>query len=306
VKPLELHTSLRFGHPELPTDQLILGDNLSVLSAQADESLDLIYVDPPFATGTTRRSQAGHRYDDKTPLEPYLLWLRPRLAEMRRTLSRHGSLFVHLDYRAVHYVKIELDRLFGASRLVNELVWCYSVGGKSKRTFGRKHDTILWYAKSAHYAFFPDAVRIPRKPGSHMRVEHDDQGRPVQVKRDKKSGRTYRYPVHAGKIPEDYWTDIETLNRGDGERTGWPTQKPEALLERIVRAASTPGARVADLFCGSGTTAVVAQRQGRSFLAVDASREAVSITRARLHASGTHLTKQGQAVPDVRVEALTT
>jgi DNA modification methylase len=177
---------------------------------------------------------------------------------------------------------VELDRLFGAERFVNELVWCYSVGGKSPRAFGRKHDTILWYARGAGYAFYPEAVRIARKPGSHMRVEADGSGRPVQVKRDRRTGKEYRYPVHEGKVPEDYWTDIETLNRGDRERTGWPTQKPEALLERVVRAASAPGDLVADFFCGSGTTAVVARRLGRRFLAVDAEAEAVRLTAERL------------------------
>lgn len=260
------------------------GDNLAVLGRVAAGAVDLCYIDPPFATGVARKSRAGHAYDDRTPggLEAYLAMLRPRLAEIHRVLAPHGSLFVHLDWRAAHYVKVELDRLFGPDRLVNEIVWCYSVGGKSPRAFGRKHDTILWYARGPAYRFFPEAVRIPRRPGSHMRVEPDADGRPVQVKRDARTGKLYRYPVHAGKVPEDYWTDIETLNRSDRERTGWPTQKPEALLERIILAASAAGALVADFFCGSGTTAVVAQRLGRRWLAVDSSRDAIKLARARL------------------------
>src|SRR5262245_14317791 len=114
-----------------------------------------------------------------------------------------------------------------------------------------------------------------------MKVELID-GREVQVKRDRRTGKLYRYPVAAGKLPDDYWTDIETLNRSDRERTGWPTQKPEALLSRIILAASAPGGLVADFFCGSGTTAVVAGRLGRRFLAVDASERAVAITAERL------------------------
>src|SRR5262249_40391063 len=158
----------------------------------------------------------------------------------------------------------------------------YSVGGKSRRAFGRKHDTILWYARGPAYRFYPEQVRVPRKPGSHMRVVRDELGRPVQVKRDARTGKLYRYPVDAGKVPEDYWTGIETLNRGGRERTGWPTQKPEALLRRIILATTRPGDLVADFFCGSGTTAAAAQALGRRWLAVDVSKEAVAITRARL------------------------
>ena len=275
---------------------VICQDNLSVLAKLPDATLDLIYIDPPFGTGVRRRGAAG-TYDDPGHLGGYLDFLRPRLAACHRVLAATGSLFVHLDWRAVHYVRVELDRLFGPTHFVNEIVWCYSVGGKSPRGFGRKHDTILWYARGPRYAFYPDRVRVPRKPNSHMKVEADEHGRPVQVKRDRKTGRHYRYPVHAGKVPEDYWTDIETLNRGDAERTGWPSQKPEALLDRIVQATTRPGDWVADFFSGSGTTAVVAARLGRRYLAVDTSAEAVAVTRARLRKAGLEVPDDG--VPDL-------
>jgi DNA modification methylase len=269
-------------------NRLVCGDALEVLRALPEAQVDLIYADPPFATGVVRRGRAG-AYDDRTPdgLEAYLAWLDAALAAMRRALAPRGSLFLHLDWRAAHHARVALDRLFGADRLVNEIVWCYSVGGKSPRAFGRKHDTILWYARDAEWRFYPDAVRVARRAGSHMKVERDEAGRPVQVKRDRRTGKVYRYPVHEGKVPEDWWTDIETLNRGDKERTGWPTQKPEALIERIVRAASEPGHLVADPFLGSGTTAVVAARLGRRFLGIDASPEACAIAAARLAAAGT-------------------
>jgi len=257
------------------------GDNLEVLAELEAGAIDLIYVDPPFATGTRKAGPAGS-YEDRGGGEEFVAWMRPRLEECRRVLAATGSLFVHLDWRAVHLVKVELDRIFGAAAFVNELIWCYSVGGKSRRAFGRKHDTILWYARGPAFRFYPDQVRVPRKPGSHMRVVRDELGRPVQVKRDSRTGKLYRYPVDAGKVPEDYWTDIETLNRGDRERTGWPTQKPEALLRRIILATTRPGDLVADFFCGSGTTAAAAQALGRRWLAVDVSKEAVAITRARL------------------------
>ena len=295
---------LGFGGPAgRAADRLIHGDNLPVLGALADRSIDLVYVDPPFGTGAPRRARAGGGYEDPGgDPDAFVAWLLPCLAESRRLLAPHGSLFVHLDYRAVHYVKVALDRLFGRERLVNEIAWCYSVGGKSRRSFGRKHDTILWYARGSEHAFFPEAVRVPRKPSSHMRVVPGPDGAPVQEKTDRRTGKVYRYPVAAGKVPEDWWTDIETLNRGDRERTGWPTQKPERLLERIVSAASAPGARVADWFAGSGTTAVVAQRLGRGFVAVDREADAIAIAAGRLERAGRALAAAGAPPPDVIVE----
>jgi DNA modification methylase len=286
-------------------DRLILGDNLDVLASLPDGSVDLIYIDPPFGTGTIRRGghDSSHRYRD-VPGDPsrYVAWLHERLAQSRRVLSSHGSLFVHLDYRTVHYVKVELDTIFGRDRFINELIWCYSVGGKSRRSFGRKHDTILWYSRTAEYAFFPDAVKVPRKSGSHMRVVQTEDGELVQEKTDRKSGKVYRYPLSAGKVPEDWWTDIEILNRGDAERTGWPTQKPERLLERIIQSTTTPGALVADWFCGSGTTGVVAQRLDRRFVLVDRESHAIACAQARLEASGRALANAGGATRDITVE----
>jgi DNA modification methylase len=263
---------------------VVCADNLEILAALPDGGIDLIYLDPPFATGRVRRGSSGV-YEDRRPFGDYLDWLDARLRHCHRVLAARGSLFLHLDWRAVHHARVLCDAIFGWERMVNELVWCYSVGGKSPRAFGRKHDTILWYARTEDYAFFPDAVRIPRKPGSHMKVERDASGQPIQVKRDRRSGRIYRYPVAEGKIPEDYWTDIETLNRSDAERTGWPTQKPERLLERIIRATTEPGWLVADFFAGSGTTAAVAARLERRYLSVDSSPEATEIARRRLYPS---------------------
>jgi DNA modification methylase len=204
---------------------------------------------------------------------------------------------VHLDYRAVHYVKVALDRLFGRDQFVNEIVWCYAVGGKGRRGFGRKHDTILWYARSIDWAFYPEAVRVPRRGGSHMRVVDG-----VQEKTDRKTGRIYRYPVAAGKVPEDWWIDVETLNHSDRERTGWPSQKPERLVERILQAVTVPGNRVADWFAGSGTTAAVAQRLGRGFLTVDREPAAIEVCRARLTLQGRQLAMQGTPPAPLHVD----
>ncbi len=264
--------------------RLIEGDALEVARGLPDACIDLIYVDPPFGTGKQRtgRGETARYADPMSDPEALTEWLSPILAECRRTLANHGSLFVHLDYRTVHYVKVALDRLFGRARFVNEIVWCYSVGGKSPRRYGRKHDTILWYSKGADYAFFPDRVRVPRKGSSHMRVVVTEDGQEVQEKTDKKTGKVYRYPVNRGKVPEDWWSDIETLNRSASERCGWPTQKPLRLLERIILGCSEPGWLVADFFCGSGTTVVAAHQNHRRYLGVDAEPSALALTKARL------------------------
>lgn len=271
---------------DAPADALVIGDSLPLAQAYPGGAFSCIYLDPPFGTGVVRRGRGLDYRDVDGDPEPFARWLLPWLAASRQALTPQGSLFLHLDYRTVHYLKVELDRLFGRQCFVNEVVWCYSVGGKSRRGFGRKHDTILWYARGKDWAFYPDAVRIARRGGSHMRVVTDEHGQPVQEKTDRKTGRVYRYPVAAGKVPEDWWTDIETLNHSDRERTGYPSQKPERLLERILAATTAPGDRVADWFCGSGTTAAVARRLGRRFVSADREAAAISLTTQRLLRDG--------------------
>jgi DNA modification methylase len=284
-----------FGREAAP-DRLVCGDAIDELASQADGELAAIYIDPPFGTGAVRHGR-GHAYSDRADdPEAFVAWLLPCLEHSRRVLAPTGSLFVHLDYRAVHHVKVALDRLFGRGQFVNEIVWCYAVGGKSRRGFGRKHDTILWYARSEDWAFYADAVRVPRRGGSHMRLVDG-----VQEKTDRRTGRVYRYPVAAGKIPEDWWTDIETLNHSDRERTGWPSQKPERLVERILRAVTVEGDRVADWFAGSGTTAAVAQRLGRGFVAVDREPAAIDLCLDRLTRQGRRLAAEGAPPAPIRV-----
>jgi DNA modification methylase len=285
-----------FGRSTALADRVLHAEALAAACTLPDATLDAIYIDPPFGTGTVRHGR-GLRYLDRADdPEKFVAWLYPVLEHSRRTLASNGSLFVHLDYRAVHYVKVALDQLFGRDRFVNEIVWCYSVGGKGRRGFGRKHDTILWYARSDQWAFFPDAIRVPRRGGSHMRVVDG-----VQEKTDRKTGRVYRYPVHAGKVPEDWWADIETLNHSDRERTGWPSQKPGRLIERLLRAVTQPGDRVADWFVGSGTTAAVAQALGRRFLVVDREAAAVSVCTKRLIAQGRELAAAGTPPPPLEI-----
>lgn len=309
MEQIELFTEQRIdfgragGSVDREVDRLVCGDALDELASWPEGELDAIYIDPPFGTGLVQRGR-GHRYADRADdPDAFVLWLAPYLEHARRVLAPHGSLFVHLDYRAVHYVKIALDRLFGREHFVNELVWCYAVGGKSRRGFGRKHDTILWFARSADWAFYPDAVRVPRRGGSHMRVVADGDLL-VQEKTDRRTGRVYRYPIDAGKVPEDWWADIETLNHSDRERVGWPSQKPERLVERIIRAVTVPGNRVADWFVGSGTTACVAQRLDRRFVAFDREPAAIELCATRLAAQGRRLAAEGTPPPAITVEQL--
>jgi len=261
---------------------LFHGDSLALARAWPASSLALVYVDPPFGTGKPQRGRNGSYTDAADDPAAHVAWLAPWLEASRDALAPSGSLFVHLDWRAVHHVKVFLDGLFGRRCFAGEIVWCYAVGGKSRRGFGRKHDTILWYGRSPDWAFYPDQVRVPRRGGSHMRVVRDEQGRAVQEKTDRKTGKVYRYPVADGKVPEDWWSDIETLNHSDAERTGWPSQKPERLLERIVQAVTVPDDTVADWFGGSGTAAAVAQRLGRRWVTADAADDAIAIMERRL------------------------
>lgn len=292
-----------FGRADTP-DRVHHADALAVAATVPDGTLDAIYIDPPFGTGIARVGR-GLRYADRADdPDAFVAWLLPYLEHSRRTLAPHGSLFVHLDYRAVHYVKVALDRLFGRDRMVNEIVWCYAVGGKSRRGFGRKHDTILWYARGDDWAFYPDEVRVPRRGGSHMRVVRDG-GALVQEKTDRRTGRVYRYRVADGKLPEDWWSDIETLNHSDRERTGWPSQKPERLVERVLRAVTRPGDRVADWFVGSGTTAAVAQRLDRRFVAFDRERAAIAICADRLRRQGERLARDGRPPRPVVLQGTT-
>lgn len=285
-----------------PPNRVIHGDSAPIAAGWPAASLDLVYLDPPFGTGRVQRGRGGAYDDDGGDPERHLAWLAPWLDASRAALAPSGSLFLHLDWRAAHYAKVFLDRLFGRAQFAGEIVWCYSVGGKARRGFGRKHDTILWYGKTADWAFYPEQVRVARRGGSHMRVVTDDDGRQVQEKTDRRTGKVYRYPIDDGKVPEDWWADIETLNRSDRERCGWPSQKPERLLERIMLAVTREGDAVADWFGGSGTTAVVAQAHSRRFVIADASIDAVEVAVARLQRGAAAMTAAGKAPPPLWVE----
>ncbi|WIM20918.1 MULTISPECIES: site-specific DNA-methyltransferase [unclassified Microbacterium] len=287
------------------------GDNLAVVAAYPDESFTLIYLDPPFNTGrvqgraleTARSVRPGspepvagatplgtvpettgvpvadgavvrrgfhgreyerlrgdlREYDDR--FDDYWGFLEPRLAEAWRLLAADGTLYVHLDYREAHYAKVLMDALFGRDRFLNELIWAYDYGAKTRRRWPTKHDTILVYVKDPdRYWFNSDAVdREPYMAPGLVTAE--------------KAAR--------GKLPTDVWwhTIVPTTGR---EKTGYPTQKPEGILRRIVQASSRPGDRVLDFFAGSGTTGAVAAALGRDAVLVDANLEAVEVMLKRI------------------------
>jgi DNA modification methylase len=259
--------------------RLFLGDNLAVMRSLPDACVDLVYADPPFFTQRPQRTNGAnghHAFDDTWAggLDGYLAWLEPRLAEMRRLLRSSGVLYVHCDWHAGHYIKVALDRLFGRERFQNEIVWHYGLGAaNAARHFLRKHDTIFVYGRSAGATF--NKVRGEATPAMLAKYCHEDERGRYMMSR----GR--RYYLQGGKPLDSVW-EIPAIAATSRERLGYPTQKPEALLERVVLASSNEGDLVADFFCGSGTTPAVAARLGRRWLACDSSPEAVRITTRRL------------------------
>lgn len=267
---------------------VIHGDNLDATVSLPDASFTLVYLDPPFNTGraqkrqstTSVRSESGSvvgfkgqryerirgdlmAYDDE--FEDYWSFLEPRLAEAWRLLADDGTLYLHLDYREAHYAKVLLDALFGRDCFLNEIIWAYDYGGKSKRRWPTKHDTILVYVKNPRGYFF-DSETVDREP--YMA--------PGLVTPEKAA---------RGKLPTDVWWHTIVSPTGK-EKTGYPTQKPEGILRRIIQASSREGDWVLDLFAGSGTTGVVAGALGRRFVLVDESADAIGVIRRRLESAG--------------------
>ena len=265
--------------PESVLGQIACRDNLAFMAELPDGCCDLIYADPPFnmdrPVEPTKYGSANYQSRFVGGIDGHLRFLVPRLEQMRRLLSRRGLLFVHLNWRSVHYVKVELDRLFGESNFVNEIIWSYRSGGRPGKWFARNNETILGYANCVGEHTFH-----PLRDGAYRTkdLKFDQQGRPYKSTR---SGRLYFHPD--GPMMSDVW-DVPFLSTVSKERTGYPTQKPEALLERIVRAASSEGDVIADFFCGSGTTLAVARRMKRRWLGCDESPDAVDIARRRIEA----------------------
>ncbi|MDP2858956.1 MAG: site-specific DNA-methyltransferase [Bacillota bacterium] len=267
--PFQVVERVQFGHPDLEPNRLFWGDNLHVMRQLPSESVDLIYIDPPFFSGRQYNVIFGDQNELRSfsdiwegGMPGYLIWLNARLYEMKRLLRKRGSLMLHCDLHASHYIKVELDKIFGYKLLQNEIIWSYRSGGGSKHRYGRKHDVILWYTRAASgYTFNTDEVRV-----AYDAII-------AESRRELFNER--------GKVAGSVW-DISRPPNHSKEWIGYPTQKPEAVLERVIRGHSSEGDVVADFFCGGGTTAAVAQRLGRRWIACDQSRVAVAITGDRL------------------------
>jgi site-specific DNA-methyltransferase (adenine-specific) len=265
-------------------NSVILGDNLDVLPGLEDEAFQLIYIDPPFNTGRTQTRKTlqavpdedgdrvgfmGRRYRTRLLAESsyldefddYLAFLEPRLREAHRLLARSGTLYFHIDYREAHYCKLLLDEIFGRECFLNEIIWAYDYGARSRRRWPAKHDTILVYVKDPRHYHYDDAA-----------VDREPYMAPGLVNAEKAA---------KGKLPTDVWwhTIVPTNGR---EKTGYPTQKPEGIVRRMVQASTRPDDWCLDFFAGSGTLGVVAAKLGRRYVMVDCNPEAVRVIHARL------------------------
>ncbi len=274
-------------------------DNLGLLRAMPAGCIDLVYIDPPFnsnrdypidAASHSGRQQAFR--DRHASTAQYVAFMRPRCRELVRILKNTGTFFYHCDWHASHYVKVMLDGLFGQDAFINEIVWAYETGGRATHHFSRKHDVVFFYspgARSGQYTFNAEAVAVPRntcracghvrEKRNHLKRHVDDQGRVYRSIRS--NGKTYRYYDDEPVAPSDVWT-ISHLQQKDPQRVGYPTQKPLALLDRIIRVASHPGDLVLDAFCGSGTTLVAAENLGRRWIGIDCLPAACQLAAQRL------------------------
>jgi DNA modification methylase len=250
-------------------DIIIQGDNLKALEALLSEgrgeSVDFIYIDPPYFTGSGYGA-----YSDvwKGGMEEYLSELGSRIALMRDMLAPTGTIAVHLDWHAVHYVKVEMDRIFGYRNFVNELVWCYRSGGASKKSFAKKHDNILVYSKGKSWYFKPQKEKSYNRGGKPYRFKG--------VEEFEDEGGWYTMVNHRDVL------NLDMVGRSSGERTGYPTQKPEKLMELLLASFAPPGGMTADFYAGSGSFPFCAARSGRGFIACDSEKEAADITRSRI------------------------
>jgi site-specific DNA-methyltransferase (adenine-specific) len=267
---------------------VVLGDNAEILSKLPDRTFQLIYIDPPFNTGKTqerrtlktrqaengdRRGFQGRSYVSKETgrtaygdeFDDYLGFIGSRLEQARRLLTDDGTLYFHIDFREAHYCKILLDEIFGRDCFLNEVIWAYDYGGRSKNRWPAKHDTILVYVRDPNRYFFDqDAIE---------RIAYMAPGLVTPEKAER------------GKVPTDVWWHTIVATNGK-EKTGYPTQKPEGVLRRIVQASSAPGSWVLDFFAGSGTTGAVARALGRRYVLIDNNLEAIAVMQRRLGPSG--------------------
>lgn len=242
---------------------IIQGENLPILRTFSAQKFNLIYIDPPYNTGKTQKSHKGS-YEDS--FDDFIKWIQPRIEEAKRILTPDGSFFIHMDYREIHYVKVLCDKIFGRKNFMNEIIWAYDYGGRAKSRWSSKHDNILWYVNNPKkYTYNYDAIdRIPyMAPGLVG---------PEKAKR--------------GKTPTDVWWNTIVPTNGK-ERLGYPTQKPMAIIERIVKTHSKPGDHLLDFFAGSGTFGEAAVLNKRDVTLIDKNPQAIAIMKTRLNSYGT-------------------
>jgi DNA modification methylase len=266
-------------------NKLILGDCLEVLKTLENETVDLIYIDPPFFSNRTYEVIWGDKgeirsFEDRFSggIEHYISWLKERIQEMHRILKPTGSIFVHCDYHANAEIKVfVLNKVFGSNNFRNEIIWCYTRPSASKKQLPRVHDNIFWYSKTEQAMPYLDSIRVPYNEESLAR---SNRGIGVKSVMGTKSGEDRLNEL--GKLPESYW-QIPMIQGNGKERIGYPTQKPEKLLERIIKMCSQEKDVILDCFVGGGTTIAVADKLNRNWIGIDQSVQAIKVTEFRLN-----------------------
>jgi DNA modification methylase len=278
------------------TNKLIFGDNLMTLKNLYEDpnikgKVKLIYIDPPFATKQDFMKDEEKAYKDRVIGAKFLEFVRKRLVFLRELLANDGVIYVHMDQKKGHHIKLILDEVFLESRFKNEIIWCYTQGGRPDDSYPNKHDTIYVYSHSSASNFYPDNIRIPyelvsaKSQSSFTKVDKD--GRKYKEIYGPGKSKLYRYYEDAGKVPFDWWTDIpqvtgRSAQSKETELTGYPTQKPEKLLSRIIAGCTKNNELIVDAFAGSGTTLAVAEKLNRRWIGIDCGKLAIYTVQKRL------------------------
>lgn len=284
------------------------GDNLQIMQGMESDSVDLIYLDPPFFSnrhyeviwGDDQETQSfGDRWEGG--IEHYIGWMSERLKEMHRILKPTGTIYLHADFHAIHYLKIEMDKIFGVKKFQNEIIWSYGARATVRNSgFPQKHDSILVYNKTKNYTY--NTIYKPYKDQDFKRYNKEDEnGRYALIKRKRSNGEVYygKSYVKDGVPETDVW-DIPTMASTSKERLGYPTQKPLSLLERIIKASSNPGDIVLDPFCGCGSALEAADKLNRQYMGIDVSPTACPVVAKRLGISHSRIIGMPVTTEDIK------
>ena len=272
---------------DLKTNSIIVGDCLEWLKEIPSNSIDMCYIDPPFFSNKNYEVIWGNGYELRSfgdrwkgGVKSYIVWMEERVKEIHRVLKPSGSVLLHCDYHASHRLRVMLDDVFGEKNFINELIWSYNSGGNTKKRFGRKHDTIFWYSKTKKYIFnFEDVSEERGRQKRNNMKKIIENGHVFYTITS--NGKTYKYSEKQKMCPNDV-LNISHLQQKDPERIGYKTQKPEALLDKLIKAFSNKNDIVLDCFGGGGTTASVAAQLNRNFITGDVSPVAVRVMSKRL------------------------